>query len=95
MRLALAGAVAAALALAPATAFAAAVDVHFQAFAPSELDVLPGETVEWTNISSRPHTVTADDDSFDSGEIHGGDRFAVTFDTVGSHGYQYAPVQPG
>lgn len=87
MRIALAAAVAAAIALAPTPAFAAAVDIQFQAFAPSELDVLPGETVEWTNISSRPHTVTADDDSFDSDEVNSGDRFAVTFDTVGSHGY--------
>ena len=46
----------------------------------------PGETVEWSNISSRLHTVTADDDSFDSGDIEAGDRFELTFDTVGSHG---------
>ena len=51
------------------------VDIQFQAFSPSSLDVLPGETVEWTNISSRAHTVTADDDSFDSGDIEAGDRF--------------------
>ncbi len=72
----------------PGAAVAATpVDIQFQAFAPSEIDVLPGETVEWSNISSRPHTVTADDDSFDSGEMEGGDRFELTFDTVGSHGY--------
>jgi plastocyanin len=70
------------------TAFAQVpVDIHFQTFAPSELDVLPGETVEWHNMSSRAHTVTADDDSFDSGDIEGGDHFELTFDTVGSHGY--------
>jgi hypothetical protein len=31
--------------------------------------------------------VTADDDSFDSGDVEAGDEFEVTFDTVGSHGY--------
>ena len=63
------------------------VDIQFQAFSPSSLDVLPGETVEWTNISSRAHTVTADDDSFDSGDVEGGDRFERTFETVGSYRY--------
>ncbi len=81
-------AVALAAALPGASAVAAVpVDIQFQSFAPGEIDVLPGETVEWANISSRPHTVTADDDSFDSGEVEGGDRFELTFDTVGSHGY--------
>ena len=63
------------------------VGIQFQAFAPSSLDLLPGETVEWTNISERPHTVTADDDSFDSDEVEGGDKFERTFDAVGLYGY--------
>lgn len=88
MRALLATAVALAAALPGASALAAVpVDIQFQTYAPGEIDVLPGETVEWMNVSSRPHTVTADDDSFDSGEVDGGDRFAVTFDAVGSHGY--------
>jgi plastocyanin len=91
--------VAAAVALAAlvpgAAAFAAVpVDMQFQAFAPNAVDVLPGETVEWTNISSRAHTVTADDDSFDSGEVEGGDRFQVAFDTLGSHPY-HCRLHPG
>jgi plastocyanin len=88
MRAALATVVAAGAALlyTPA-AVAIPVDIQFQAFAPSEVDVLPGETVEWSNISSRPHTVTADDDSFDSGDVEAGDRFEMTFDAVGSHRY--------
>jgi plastocyanin len=63
------------------------VDAQFQAFAPSELDVLPGETVEWVNISSRAHTVTADDETFDSGEIEGGDRFEMAFTAPGLYEY--------
>jgi plastocyanin len=87
MRAALA-AVAAAVLLAPATAAAdMPVNIEFQAFSPTPLDVLPGETVEWDNVSSRAHTVTADDESFDSGEIEAGDRFERTFDTVGAHDY--------
>jgi plastocyanin len=82
-------AVAASLGAAAGGATAATVPVHieFQAFNPSSLDVLPGETVEWSNVSNRRHTVTADDESFDSGDVFGGDRFRWKFDTVGSFGY--------
>lgn len=73
---------------------AASVAVEFQEFRPSPLDVLPGETVEWTNVSERRHTVTADDESFDSGDIFGGDRFEVTFAEVGAYPY-HCTVHPG
>ena len=59
----------------------------FADFAPSPLDVLPGETVEWNNVSERRHTVTAEDGSFDSGEIEGGERFAHRFDAPGAFDY--------
>ena len=89
MRAGLAGMLAALAVFVPAPPASAAVEVNiqFQAFSPDELDVLPGETVEWTNVSERPHTVTADDDSFDSDEISGGDRFVMTFDTAGVYSY--------
>ena len=75
--------------LVPAASASAAsrVDIQFQAFSPTPLDVLPGETVEWVNISERPHTVTADDETFDSGELPGGDRFEITFTAVGAYSY--------
>ena len=59
----------------------------FADFGPSPLDVLPGETVEWNNVSGRRHTVTADDGSFDSGEFEGGERFAHRFDEPGAFDY--------
>jgi plastocyanin len=81
-------AVAVAAMIAPAAASAAVpVSIQFQAFSPTPLDVLPGETVEWDNISSRAHTVTADDESFDSGDIEAGERFERTFDAVGAYDY--------
>jgi plastocyanin len=70
------------------------VNIEFQGFSPTPLDVLPGETVEWTNVSERRHTVTADDDSFDSGDVFGGDHFDATFDAVGGHPY-HCTVHPG
>lgn len=96
MRTAVAAAVAAASALAvgPPASAAVPVDIQFQAFAPSSLDLLPGESVEWTNISDRPHTVTADDDSFDSDEIEGGQKFGRTFEAVGAYAY-HCRLHPG
>ena len=86
---ALTTAVVALAALVPGSAASAQirVDMQFEAFAPRELDVLPGETVEWHNVSSRAHTVTANDESFDSGDVEAGDGFQRTFDTVGTYGY--------
>jgi plastocyanin len=78
-------AVAAAL-FAPAAAGAAEVELRFQEFAPSVVDLLPGESVDWANISERRHTITAEDGSFDY-ESQPGDRLSRAFDTVGSFPY--------
>jgi plastocyanin len=73
----------------PGSAAAAPVEVsaQFAAFGPSPVDLLPGETVEWTNVSERRHTVNADDDSFASGDLFSGDKFAHEFDEVGAYPY--------
>lgn len=71
----------------PASAATLPVNMQFSAFAPSDLDLLPGETVEWTNVSERRHTVNADDGSFASGDMFGGDRFERTFDQLGVFPY--------
>jgi plastocyanin len=63
------------------------VNVQFQSFGPDQLDVLPGRTVEWDNASGRRHTVTADDGSFDSGDLFDGDKFTREFDTPGEFAY--------
>ena len=88
-RLATATIAAALLAAPAATAAEPVVPVHvqYQAFSPSSIDVLPGETVEWRNDSERRHTVTADDGTFDSGDVLSGLRFRHTFDAVGSYRY--------
>jgi plastocyanin len=59
------------------------VNIEFQAFGPGQLDILPGETVRWDNVSERTHTVTADDGSFDSGDVDTGAVFDHEFDTPG------------
>jgi hypothetical protein len=63
------------------------VSVQFQAFGPDQLDLLPHESVQWENVSERTHTVTADDASFDSGDLDPGRTFSVQFDNPGIYTY--------
>lgn len=56
-------------------------------FEPGTVSVPAGATVTWTNNGSRPHTVTADDGSFDSGRLDPGEQFSQTFDQPGSFTY--------
>jgi plastocyanin len=92
---ALAAAGALALVAAPgAWAATQAVTVQFAAFSPTPLDVLPGETVVWTNMSERTHTVTSDAGAFASGSLLPGSRFSWTFTAVGPFPY-HCTIHPG
>jgi plastocyanin len=66
---------------------AAAVQVVDFSFEPGTLTVPAGTTVTWTNAGSRPHTVTADDGSFDSGRLDPGEQFSQTFEQPGTFTY--------
>lgn len=57
------------------------------AFTPATVTVEVGDTVTWANADGLPHTVTADDASFDSGFLGGGATFARTFTVEGSVTY--------
>jgi plastocyanin len=63
------------------------VSIGFDTFSPLVLDVLTGDTVNWPNDSARPHTVTADDGSFDSGRIVVRSSFAQRFGAPGAFPY--------
>jgi plastocyanin len=63
------------------------VSIQFSDYRPAKLAVLPGETVTWTNVSQRTHTVTSDTGVFDSDAVAGGERFAYRFDAVGTYAY--------
>ncbi|HET8741985.1 MAG TPA: cupredoxin domain-containing protein [Gaiella sp.] len=65
----------------------AEVAIQFAAYGPEQLDVLPGQTVKWTNVSQRTHTVTAYDGLFDSGDVTSGHRFAFRFTNTGTYEY--------
>ncbi len=83
-----------AVALAPGPAAGAPskseVMIEFAAFAPTQIDVLPGDTVTWMNMSERSHTVTADDGSYDSGVLGGGNTYSLRFATPGAYTYHCA-----
>jgi plastocyanin len=63
------------------------VSIGFADFSPSHLDVLVGETVTWRNDSVRQHTVTASDESWDSGRLGARAVFRRRFDEPGQVGY--------
>jgi hypothetical protein len=50
--------------------------------------------VQWSNTSVRVHTVTANDGSFDSGDLCGGGRFVHEFDALGVYRY-HCSIHPG
>ena len=56
-------------------------------YAPSRLDVLVGTTVTWQNVDRSTHTVTEDDDAFDSGDIRPGQTFTMTFEKSGTYDF--------
>ena len=59
-------------------------------FDPPQAAVEPGSTITWTNKGDEPHTVTADDGSFDSGRLNPGDSYTVAFDGQGTVTYHCA-----
>ncbi|HVL82525.1 MAG TPA: plastocyanin/azurin family copper-binding protein [Actinomycetota bacterium] len=65
--------------------------VNTWGYAPKQLQAQTGDTVVWTNTGSVDHTVTADDASFDSGNLAGGATFRRTFTAPGVFAYKCAP----
>ena len=63
------------------------VSIQGFAFSVSSLSVKTGTTVKWTNNDATAHTVTADDGSFDSGNIAPGASFSHTFSAAGTIAY--------
>lgn len=88
-----------ALALLPATtALAATVSVSIgdNFYSPATVTVSVGDTVRWTNNGQAPHSVTADNGSFDSSPgcpqdiaacLGNGDTYSRTFAATGSFSY--------
>jgi plastocyanin len=75
------------LAAASTAATEATVSIVYRAYQPSDLTVVAGQTVIWTNSGLGPHTVTSDAALFDSGRLEAGATFSYTFSTPGTYLY--------
>src|SRR5687768_7807035 len=56
-------------------------------FEPKTIHVQPGTTVRWMNKGHHGHTVTANDESWDSGDLAPGTAYSATFRHPGTYHY--------
>ena len=75
---------------APASAKAAVVDTKGFAFAPATITVAVGDKVTFKNSDPVAHTVTADDKSFDSGNLDQNATWSYVFAKAGTYKYTCA-----
>lgn len=73
----------------PAPAASPAVVVHMKnfAFVPASVTIHAGQSVKWINDDSVSHSATANDRSWNSGELDNGQSWTYTFSAAGT--YQY------
>lgn len=64
-----------------------AVAISDYSFKPATISIAPGTRVVWTQKDDDPHTVTADDGSFDSKGLGQGDTYAHVFTKPGRYSY--------
>ncbi len=63
------------------------VSIKNYAFSAATVTIASGTTVTWTNNDAVTHTVTADDGSFDSGNLVPGATFSHKFSAAGTVNY--------
>jgi plastocyanin len=63
------------------------VSIEDFVYKPAELTVKAGTTVSFTNEDGFAHTVTADDRSYDSGNLDEGESFDHVYDQPGTYEY--------
>jgi copper-containing nitrite reductase len=70
----------------------AAMQMGSPYYSPPSITVIMGvnNTVTWVNSDDVPHTVTANDGSFNSGNINGGQSWTYTFTSPGTYAYYCA-----
>ncbi len=67
------------------------VEIKGFAFDPQSITVKKGTTVTWTQRDSVRHTVTSDDNLFDSGLLSKDQSWNYTFDDIGTFSYYCTP----
>lgn len=63
------------------------VTIQSMSYNPSVLTVTAGTRVTWRNKDNVEHTVTSDQNLFDSGNIAVNSSYSFTFNTPGTYGY--------
>jgi plastocyanin len=63
------------------------VGVYDNQFTPQTINVQPGTTIRWVNYGQHVHTVTANDDRWDTGDIKPGASYSATFKYPGTYYY--------
>lgn len=63
------------------------INIERNSFDPSDVTVMQNGSLVWVNNDNQVHSVTADDGSFDSGDIQAGGTFGFTFTIIGPHSY--------
>jgi plastocyanin len=66
---------------------AATVNMNGSAFTPESVTITVGQSVQFINDDDLPHTVTATDKSFDSGNIDPKHNWSYTFAKAGTYVY--------
>jgi plastocyanin len=66
------------------------VGIGNSSFSPSSITIKAGTTVTWTNNVEALHTVTADDGSFNSGDLTYYKTYSRTFSAAGTFPYHCA-----
>lgn len=77
----------------PVATTAATVTVRISdfKFTPKTVTINEGDTVTWVNDGPTLHTATAEDGSFDTGNLERGESGSATFDTAGTISYICTP----
>ena len=69
------------------TAATAEVEIADFEYVPETITVAAGDEVTWTNADDAPHTATAEEGSFDTGDLDRAEEGRVTFDAPGTYSY--------
>jgi len=73
--------------MAMVSADTASVAIQNNTYNPRNITVQQGTLVTWKNWDNMPHTVTSDNNAFNSGTLNYGDTFAVQFNSIGTFNY--------
>ncbi|MFO7967204.1 MAG: cupredoxin family copper-binding protein [Archaeoglobaceae archaeon] len=69
------------------------VSIEEFSYSPQSITVETGTVVTWENVQSVTHTVTSEEDLFDSGNIEQDESYSYTFEEAGTYNY-YCTIHP-